>query len=85
MIAGRGFYNAPIVNGTAMNKGVHVSFQVIVLSRYIPGVGLLDHIATLFLVFWGISTLFSIVAASIYIPIKKNVTGSHTLSMIYYL
>ena len=33
-----------------------------------PGVGLLDHTVTLFLVFWGISIPFSIVAASIYIP-----------------
>ena len=33
-----------------------------------PGVGLLDHMATLFLVFWGTSILFSIVAAPIYIP-----------------
>ena len=35
-----------------------------------PGVGLLDHMATLFLVFWGTSILFSIVAALIYIPTK---------------
>ena len=33
-----------------------------------PGVGLLDHMATLFLVFKGTSILFSIVAAPIYIP-----------------
>ena len=33
-----------------------------------PGVGLLDHLITLFLVFWGTSILFSIVAESIYIP-----------------
>ena len=33
-----------------------------------PGVGLLDHTATLFLVFWGTSIPLSIVAAPIYIP-----------------
>ena len=33
-----------------------------------PGVGLLDHIATLFLVFKLISILFSIVTLPIYIP-----------------
>ena len=35
---------------------------------------MLDHTKVLFLMFWGTSTLFSIVAASIYIPIK----GVHT-------
>ena len=33
-----------------------------------PGVGLLDHMLTPFLVFWGPSKLFSIVAAPVYIP-----------------
>ena len=33
-----------------------------------PWVGLLDHMATLFLVFWGTSILFSIVTIPIYIP-----------------
>lgn len=31
-----------------------------------PGVGLLDHMATLVLIFKGTSSLFSIVAASVY-------------------
>ena len=48
-----------------------------------PGVGSLDHMATLFLVFKGPSSLFSVVAA-IYIP--SNSVGSfpflHTLSSI---
>ena len=41
-------------NTVAMNIGVHVSFQIIVLSGYMAssaGVGFLDHMATLFLVF----------------------------------
>ena len=33
-----------------------------------PGVGLLDHMVALFLVFWGISILFSLEAVPIYIP-----------------
>ena len=37
----------------------------------IQGVGLLDYMATLFLVFCGTSILFSIVAASIYIPYQQ--------------
>ena len=36
---------------------------------------LLDHIAVLFLIFWGTSILFSIGAAAIYIP-TKGVQGS---------
>ena len=35
------------VNSAAMNLGVHVSFGVTVLSGHCPGVGLLDHMATL--------------------------------------
>ena len=50
-------------------------------------VGFLDHMVILFLVFKGISILFSIVAASIYIP--TNSIGRFpfvcTLSDIYYL
>ena len=52
-----------------------------------PGVKLLDHMAPLFLVFWGTCILFSIVAALINIP--TNSVGSflflQTLSNIYYL
>ena len=33
-----------------------------------PGVGLLDHMVTLFLVFWGILRLFSAVAPPTYLP-----------------
>ena len=50
-----------------------------------PGMGLLDHMATLFLVFWRTSILFSIVAAPIYIP-TNSVGGFpflHTLSSIF--
>ena len=52
-----------------------------------PGVGLLDHMVVLFLVFQGTSILFSIVAAPIYI-LTSSVEGLpflHTLSSIYYL
>ena len=36
-------------------------------SDIYPGVDLLDHIVVVFLIFWGTSTLFSIVAVPIYI------------------
>ena len=42
-----------------------------------PGVGLLDHMVALFLVFWGTSILFSIVAAQTYIP-TNSVGENHT-------
>ena len=45
-----------------------------------PGVGLLDHMVTLLLVFWGTSTLFSIVAAPIYFP-TNSVGGLNSASL----
>ena len=51
-----------------------------------PGVGLLEHMITLFFVFKGTSGLFSIVATPIYIP-TNSVWGFpflHTLSSIFY-
>ena len=51
------------------------------------GVGLVDHMVTLFLVFKETSILFCIVAAPVYIPIN-SVGGfpfCHTLFRIYYL
>ena len=56
------FHVLAIVNSAAMNIGVHVSFQIIVFSRYMPR----SWIADQFLIFWGTSILFSIVAVPIY-------------------
>ena len=43
------FHVLAIVNGAAMNIGVHVSFLIIVFSRYMPrSTGLLDHMVTIF-------------------------------------
>ena len=50
-----------------------------------PGVGLLDHMATLFLIFWGSSRVSSIEALPIHVP-TNSVGGFpflHTLSSIY--
>ena len=41
-----------------------------------PGVGLLDHVATLFLVISGTSILFSTVAASVYIPTNSSLLST---------
>ena len=40
-----------IVNCVSVNTGVHASLQIIIFSKYMPGVGLLDHMVVLFLVF----------------------------------
>ena len=46
------FYILAIVNSAAMNIEVHVSFQIVKFCPDICSkVGLLDHMATLFLVF----------------------------------
>ena len=62
-------------------------FRIIVCPDTCPGVRLLDYMGTLFLVFCGISVLFSIVAATVYI--LTNSVGwfsfLHTLCSIYYL
>ena len=38
-----------IVSSAAMNIGVHMSFWIIILSDTCPGVGLMDHMAALYL------------------------------------
>ena len=84
------FYVLAIVSSAAMNIVVHVSFQIRVFIFFLdicPGVGLLDHKATLFLGFLTNSILFSILAAPIYIP-ANSIRGFpflHTLFSIYYL
>ena len=56
-----------IVNSATMNREVHVSLWIKFYPDKCPGVGLLDHRAILFLVFWGTSILFSIVIKQFYI------------------
>ena len=45
------FYVLAIANSAAMNKGVYVSFWIRVCLDICSGVGLLDHMVVLFLVF----------------------------------
>ena len=51
-----------------------------------PGVGFLDHMVVLFLVFKGASILLSIVVAPIYFPTNNEVGFPflHTFSSFYY-
>ena len=76
------FQTVAIMNSAAMNIGVHLSFWIILLFGYVPGVGLIDHMILLFLVFWGTSILSSTVAAPTYIPTNSvgRIPFLHTLS-----
>ena len=78
------FHVLAIINSAVMSIGVHVIW----FPRCVcPGVGLLGHMAVLFPVFKGISTLFSIVAVLVCIP-TNGVRGFpflHSVSSIYCL
>ena len=56
-----------IVNTAAMNAGVHASFQLWFSPDMCIGLGLLNHMIALVLVFYEISVLFCTVAVLIYI------------------
>ena len=67
------FHILATINKAAMDIGVHLSFELVLLfsSAIHSGVELLDHMAVLFLVVWGTSILFSICTfqtVPIYIP-----------------
>ena len=69
------FHVLAIIKSAAMNIGVHVS-QFWFPWCVCPAVGLLGHMAVLFPVFKGISTLFSIVAVLVCIPTNSVKEGS---------
>ena len=81
------FHVLAIVNRTSINTGVQVFFKLKFSLSICPGVGLLDHTATVSLVFRGTFILFSIVAAPTYISTNKvrEFPFLHTFSSIYYL
>ena len=81
------FHVLAIVNSTAMNTGMYVSFSILVSSGYMPRSGIVRSYGGLILVFKGISILSSILAVSIYIPTNsaRAFPFLHTLSSIYCL
>ena len=79
------FHVLAIINSAAITLGYTCLFQFWFPRCVCPAVGMLGHKAVLFLVFEGISTLFSIVAILVCIP-TNSVRGFpflHTLSNIY--
>ena len=74
------FHVLAIVSSAAMNTAVHVSFQPCFSPDVCTGVGLLDHMVALFLVFKGTSVLFSIVEAmTLDWPDTEQTTWKHIL------
>ena len=67
------FHLLATLNKAAVNMGAHISEILIssLLNKY-PEVGLLDHMAVLFLIFWGTFMLFSIVAGPVYMPTNST-------------
>ena len=81
------FHVLAVVNSAAVNSGIHVSFSVLVAQGICLVVVFLGHMVVLFLLFKGISILFSIMVVSVYIP-TNSVGGFpflHSLSSIYCL
>ena len=79
------FHILAIVNSTAMISGFTCLLELWLSQGICPVVGLLGHMVDLFLVFKGVSILFSIVAVSVYIP-TNSIGGFpfiHILSSIY--
>ena len=72
-----GFCILVIINSTAMNIGMHVSFQIsfvfffFFFSLVSSGMALLGQMVFLFLVFWDTSILFSTVDEQIYIATES--------------
>ena len=68
------FHVLAVGNSASVKVGVHISFWIIICLDICPGVGLLERLLVLFLVFWGTTILFPIVAAPTYIP-TSSVAG----------
>ena len=79
------FHILGIVNSFAVNIMVHISFQIIEFLSFLdicPGMGLLDCMVILVLIFEGTSILFFTMAALVYI-LTISIGETHTLSSVF--
>ena len=77
----------PIVNNIAMSMGVQIFLPFINLSTLdiYPREGLLEHKVVLFLIFWGTSTLFSIMVNYIATNSVQGLPFFYILTICYLL
>ena len=78
-----GFHVLTVVNSAAMNIEVHIYFQIIVLSRYMPQSGITgSYDNSIFYILWNLYTVFYIYISNNSV---KGFSFLHTHSNIYYL
>ena len=77
------------MNNTTVTWECRYFFEILILflSIIYLEVGLMDHMVTLFLIFWGTPIVFSIMAAPVYIPTNsvQEFLLFHVLTNICYL
>ena len=72
----------PFICQWTLHRGACVFLNYSFFPDRCPRVGLQGHMATLVLVFWGTSTLFSIMAAPVYIPTSTPMLQKDSLFFI---
>ena len=79
------FHVLAIVNSTAVNIRVNVSFRIMVFWGYMPSSGIAGSYGSFIPSFWETSMLFSIVAVSVYIPTTVQEGSLFSISSIAFI